>query len=473
MSLEAGGQAQVAAADQHILATLERRDFRGAAEQLSSLVQVFPDLEPVAEELYPALDALHRGAPAEAFFRLSQETRYDSRTEDRLLEITAEDLERTNHELLAAAAWWATRDLRGRQKATQILGRLGIDTTVLQGRVRKLAIEHYRKRIQADPDDARAWEQLAKNQLDSGDTNGAYESGTRATTLDVTRAEAAGVVARILASEGRTEEATAWIESNMTANPGEAWPWLLLAELRAPIAIESAIQAANRALELAPTHSDALALQRRLLRQDQRWPELADLLEQMIGQTLKMSELSELHAELGELLVKRLNHPIEGLAATQRSDWFRDRPAVLAWYWQSLAEGQDDPAVWEEVEEFFYVNELWTELARLLVKKAEHCSNEDLLPVMDELALVYAMEPAGTESLFYVLRTQISRARDPQLRAQLEQRLQNAEQRPIARSPTPSAPKNTVGVLLAVIAACGIVGAVVAALLITLTWGLG
>src|SRR5688572_10325456 len=163
----------VASLDRRLHEALEAGQLEYAAPMMEQLASISPQAAPVVKELMPALEALERKDLEEAFFRLTEETTYDSRTEDRMLEYLGKHLEYQNKDELAAAVWLRWRDVRGKDRAEALLKKLGTNADAVKGRVREKVLAYYRGRTAQDPKDAVAWERIGWHLLAAGDARGA------------------------------------------------------------------------------------------------------------------------------------------------------------------------------------------------------------------------------------------------------------------------------------------------------------
>jgi tetratricopeptide (TPR) repeat protein len=428
----------VASLDRRLHEALEAGQLEYAAAMMEQLASISPQAAPVVKELMPALEALERKDLEEAFFRLTEETTYDSRTEDRMLEYLGKHLEYQNKDELAAAVWLRWRDVRGKDRAEALLKKLGTTADAVKGRVREKVLAYYRERTKQHPKDAVAWERIGWHLLAAGDARGAMEACNTAATTDPTRRVSCQLIGDILLGAGRANEAVKWYESVAKANAGKPWPYVLLANAYEDrlADTDSAIRAAFKAVELGPSDRTALKVLHRLLVKSQRWHDLVDHLERMAGSTMRVTELAAIYDEIAELLAQRLSSPLEAIEFRKKAEWFRDAEEVRKFYWKALNEPGSDASTWSEVEEFFRVNEFWEDLALLLLRKADRISGSELVALYDDLGLVYAMMPGADEgaggeaakALAEALEMEISRQRDPDVRRQLDQRLQRAKQ---------------------------------------------
>lgn len=447
-----------------LIAAIEKGDYPRAGQLLQKLARFSKNLEPVVAELFAPLEAMSRGAWDEAFFRITEETTFDSTAEDKMLEVTARNLEQSRPEL-AIMAWhrWRGTGGHGRAEALERKAKLGEEAA--RAATREAAIAYYRGRI-ADRADAAGWERLGANLLAKSDYEGALEACNRSCQLDPARPLASQLVADTYIRLGHERKAIEWLENVGRNNPGKAWPWLHLATLYLERLLDfpKAIDAASRALEEQPDDRGALKMLHVSLRKAQRWHDLVAHLERMTGATMRMTELGDLYQELGDVTANHLNSPLEAVELRKQAEFFRDQPAVVAFYWQSLAEAGDDPETVAEAEQFFRVNELWGELGKLLVKKLDRVSGAELLDVIDELALaVVSSEGASRELLVHTLKNEIGRARDPEIRTQLEARLAQIEAPPADEEEEPGG-LGLLPLVAGVVVAIGIVGIAVVAL---------
>jgi tetratricopeptide (TPR) repeat protein len=420
----------VAAVEKKVLAALDARQFDRVTVLLEKVAHMNPVGESVVEELLPAVEALEASDWEGLFWRLTEETTFDSRTEDKMLEIAATELEKAKESLLAAAAWSRWRGIDGPQRAERLVSALGLpNVDALKPRVRDAAIEYYKGRIARDERDAAAWERYGYNVLDKGDAATAVEACTKACRIQPSRKIASQLVADVMVASGQAPKAVKWLKEVGKANPGQAWPWILLAQLHEGASDwDAAMQASARAVEEDDEDRPAMYVHRRILRKLQKWHDLAAHVEKMMSGTNRLRELIELHDELADLLAQKLNSPLEGVEIRKRADFFRDQPGVAAYYWQNLRQAEDDETMWKEVEDFFRTNEFWEDLGKLLFKKAERVSGLGIVQIYDDLAMVYTFIPGQSPaSLVEPLRGEISRCRDAEARAHLEERLKEFE----------------------------------------------
>lgn len=229
-------------------------------------------------------------------------------------------------------------------------------------------------------------------------------------------------VARALAGEANHAETAAWLLDLTTRMPDTPAPWALLAVLRDDLDDwEGANEAALEALARLPEDYDLMRLVRGTLRKAQRWTELVEHLEAMTTHTANLDEQVSLHEEIADVLVGRMNSPLEAVGYRRKADQFRDVPGMIAAHWQTLAEGGSDPAVWDEVESFFRDNGLWDEVVTLLHRRLENAYGEELALRFEQLHDAYTRtERPRWDRLEHELRAALERPSAASVRPRLD-----------------------------------------------------
>ena len=411
---------------QWVMEAVDEGQFDRAKSDLRTLIGFAPEFH-MLEELLPVLESLDDDDAERAFFQLTEETTHTSGLWDKLHRIVANKLENQGHAVLAAAAWSGWRDQHGRPEVIRLLRKLGMEQQDLRRQVRRLSFEHYKARAEADPRDAVAWEKLAVKLRRSGNDRDALRCAERALQVDPSRRVAVNLISRVLLEKGRPKDVVKHLERIAQLNPEEAWPWFELAkayqnQLRDGL---GAVIAMRSAYELQPKNREAAEGLRELLRNARKWQELAKHLESMADHTLDARELAEIFEELGHVYAARLESPHDAVEARRQAAQFRDVPSVCVFYWNTL-EQEPDAAFWDEAEAFFRVNECWSDLAEILMRKIEGRSLEQSLPKLyEELMLLYSLrlDNPDWQRLVRALADHVEDVRDDDVRERLAESL--------------------------------------------------
>ena len=188
--------------------------------------------------------------------------------------------------------------------------------------------------------------------------------------------------------------------------------------------IDLEISSATERMQADPSSREAGDALSQALRKGHRWHELQEHNEQLITQTMRMDEQAALHAELADLLATRLESPLEAVKVRKRVEFWNDPKAVTEFYWHNLAEAGDDEQAWEEAEEFFRVNGLWSDLATLLQKRIADFAEPMRLPLYDQIVEAYkSMNPPRFEELNGFLEFERTRSTLDTTKAHLTQLL--------------------------------------------------
>jgi tetratricopeptide (TPR) repeat protein len=440
----------VVSADQRVLEAIACGQLDQAKALMQKLVALSPDAKACVAELLPCLYSAKRGDLEGAFFRLTRETTFPSSAGDALLAYVAEALRAAGNVELAAAAWLALPDDPAAANGAALLAKLRMDAATLEARTLQAGVLYYRGRVTADEGDATAWERLGALILTTGTPTAAEEATQacdRALALDPQRRGAWQTQAEAMVRAGKNQVAVTHLQKAARVYSGQSWPHVLLAGLYANHLddLDNAILSASKAIAAAPGDRQILLMQRGLLRRGARWFELAQVIEELTATTLRMSEHAELHDELADLLFAKMNEPLESIEVRKRAAWFRDTPAVTAFYWQSLEEAGNRLEAWDEVEEFFRVNALWDDLIDLLYKRVEQTNGPRLLVAYDRLIALYENFPQlPAAELVAAILDEMNRAKEPAMRLHLETRLDafRAGQAGHVAVPAPPTPKS-------------------------------
>ena len=242
----------------------------------------------------------------------------------------------------------------------------------------------------------------------------------------------------VLAEVGRKAgQSASQVEAVFTraaeANAGAAWPFLALARPVADTNFEEGLRYADRALQCDPQDWEACELRRKMLRKLERWAELAEQLQYMTNLTSDAKKLTELYDEWARTTSDPLCDAIGAVELQKQADFFRDPKAISEFYWKNLTENEKDKRVWDEVDDFFRQNRMWSDLGKLLVMRLERAMGDDRLVYVDQLRIAWAMVPErGDLAWGDVVQSEIERAsKDEGLKKALEERLVGVDVPPI------------------------------------------
>lgn len=225
--------------ERQLISALEARRYRDALELLEELdVQAAgvsyreaPGPHDDHRAARRALALLDQGDAVGAFFALTSERGSGEAELDSLVAMTvgAELLE-AEEPVLAAALLEETHTDLALAQAEELLLELKLDSFMLPTLVNERAVEHYRKRLDVEPNDAEAafWLATAQAQLGAEDAISAAERALKLAPDDV---EAYVLLARVQRDRDRLSEAHAVVNRGLAALPGAAALLLLRAEL--------------------------------------------------------------------------------------------------------------------------------------------------------------------------------------------------------------------------------------------------
>jgi tetratricopeptide (TPR) repeat protein len=293
---------------EHLIRLLPDAESERRRALLRELAREFPDRPGVLERLI----ALERAAGDAARVDELQRARWDAvRDPAGRLQLALEEATYQLQEAgdAAAAAAWLDRahalrpqDARVQELRVRAFRRLGHPASLIDAlerlehiagvsplRALELGILHERE---GRPESAITWLEAALEQ-------------------EPRSAEALAALDRCLARLGRSDQRARLLERRIAAAEQPAQAVELLAELgalhrQAPADFASTERAYRRALELDPEHAASLAGLRGLLREQQRHPALAELLEHVARRARSPRARAAAHCELGDIHLEPL-----------------------------------------------------------------------------------------------------------------------------------------------------------------------
>ncbi len=427
--------------DPRIIPSIDHLHWGSAADRIEDFFVMSPSSGSWVIQYVPILRTAEEGAMEDAAFMLYpgvHENLAPRIVHDRMMLALARSLEEKQGWIAAGMYASLVEDPRLVERGNQLARRLQGKPEDIPIKFAEALAARAQARLEANPSDSVALEWQAWALLTS-DPDTAFQTAERAVALDPTIKRAWMVLAEIGRKAGRSDKAVEVVfRKAADANPGAAWPFLALAKPIADTDFELGLTYADRALQSDPQDWEACELRRRMLRKLERWAELAEQLQYMTNLTSEAAKLAEVYDEWARTTSDPLRDPLGAVELQQQADFFRDPVQVSEFYWKNLAEHDKDKRVWDEVDDFFRQNRMWTDLGKLLVMRLERAVGDDRLVYVDQLRIAWAMVPErGDPAWIDVVQLEIERAsKDAELQKALEERLVGVDVPPPEAPPT-------------------------------------
>lgn len=232
----------------------------------------------------------------------------------------------------------------------------------------------------------------ARAMADTGDAIAAVQMCRDDLTQDPDQPDVAAVATEIMCATSQPEAAIELCMDLGLALPRARWPWGLLAEATlGPLRHRPEQVAIAQSLRERPGDDvwAAMATCRELLRIATMWPQLVRLLHIMSERTWKIRDQVAIHEDLFNVLATKMSDPLMAREAREAGDEWRDASTIVQTYWTNLEANSGNPAVWDETEAFFRVNELWADLVRLLEASMEGSTDAEIVALWTEIIAIH------------------------------------------------------------------------------------
>lgn len=427
--------------DPRILPSIDHAQWGPAADRIEDFFVMSPSSGTWVIQYVPILRAAEEGSLEDAAFMLHPGVHQNFAprlVHDRLLLALGRALEDKRGWISAGLFSTVKDDPRLVERSQQLARRLQGTPEDIPAKFAEALANRAQARLAANPSDGVALEWLAWA-LVTSDPDTAFQTAERAVALDPTIKRAWMVLAEIGRKAGRSDKAVEVVFNKAAdANPTAAWPFLALAKPVSDTNFELGLKYADRALQSDPQDWEACELRRRMLRKLERWAELAEQLQYMTNLTSEAAKLTDLYDEWARTTSDPLRDALGAVELQKQADFFRDPKAISEFYWKNLNENDKDKRVWDEVDDFFRQNRMWSDLGKLLLMRLERAMGDDRLLFVDQLRIAWAMVPERGELAWVdVVQSEIERAdKDEDLKKALEQRLEGVDVPPPEKPPT-------------------------------------